>query len=275
MAQTALFEEIWDSHKLRWYGWALKGLRDLSKNSTAQFFWITMASSAKGLSNTGQDALAALGFSLQSKAFRRLEAEHLQLRTKQIREQVEDTPHVWWIDNFNRAYGQTFYKLNDDGPLKVLNWTGWAMHLLPQTVMPSIYKHHPSILPFQLQTFENRKLFHDSVRTVTTTKGTVRSYFGDSFCEINNVYNVPVKPYRISRDVREQDLNRMARHNDGLANFVPIQMIRHNVSSDKGLANVLLQLSSSYHFGTRKTYSICKVDVNIFWRLYLVGVACQ
>ena len=87
---------------------------------------------------------------------------------------------------------------------------------------------------------------------------------------MNSVNNVPLKSYRVGPDISYQDLQRLQRHSDGLNDFVPIQLIEHNVDSNAGLANVLLQLSESYQFDSCSTYSLCKVDVNIFWRLHLV-----
>ena len=42
-----------------------------------------------------------------------------------------------------------------------------------------------------------------------------------------------------------------------------------------GMANVLLKLSQVYQFDSRTSYSMAKVDVNIFWRLYLVRAQCH
>ena len=124
-AAKELFQHIWASHKLLWYGWLLKGMKDLSNKSTKQMFWLTMAAKAKGLSNAGQDALAKVGFTLQSKIFGLLEGEQLAVQEEHNQQHLLHQPHVWWIDNFNRAYGQTFYKLSS-GPMKLLelDWLG-------------------------------------------------------------------------------------------------------------------------------------------------------
>ena len=89
-----LKEQIWNSNKLRWYGWILKGTKDISNKSTKQLFWTTLAAKAKGLSNSGQDVFDKLGFTLQNRIFTMQEDEHLALQQIYIRHQVENEPHV-------------------------------------------------------------------------------------------------------------------------------------------------------------------------------------
>ena len=47
-----------------------------------------MAAKAKGLSNTGQDALAKVGFVLQSKLFGLLEANHVAAQDTHLNQHV-------------------------------------------------------------------------------------------------------------------------------------------------------------------------------------------
>ena len=266
---SALLDKIWESHKLRWYGWLLKGLKDISNYNTKQLFWITLAAKSKGLSNTGQDALAKIGFTLQSKVFSNLEAIHLDGQVVLVKQKLQTDPHVWWVDNFNRTYGQTFYKLSA-GPMKVLNWTGWAYHALPDYTRELLNLTNQTILPARFQTYKFRNLLKSLLDDLTTHQKTLKWVFTESFCETHQIYNVSLKPYRIGPKVTEEDLKQLGQHKDGLHNFVPVQMLEHNIGSEEGLGNVLKALFQTYQFDSADRYSLCKVDVNIFWRLYLV-----
>ena len=185
-------------------------------------------------------------------------------------EELLKNPHVWWIDNFNKAYGQMFYKLGT-GPIKVLNWTGWAYHELPAEAadLLTILSTHP-LFPQFLQTYSSSELLSSWLNEVVGDKGVLPFFLDQSFCVRNHIYNVPLKPYLPGPDISHQDVKRLEQHLDGLANFVPVKLLQHNVGSDVGLANVLAVLSRTYKFGASAKYSICKVDVNIFWRLYRV-----
>ncbi len=268
---TQLKQQIWQTHKLKWYGWLLKSLKDISNYNTKQLFWTTLSAKAKGLSNTGQDLFAKLGFTLQNKSFSLMEAEHLELQRSKILQQMHDQAHVWWIDNFNRTYGQTFYKLENKSPMKVLNWTGWAYHTLPVevTVQLQCVDQQP-ILPKLFQTFWFRSYLLEILPSVTAEDQSLKHCFQTSFCEQHKVYNVPLKPYSIGPQVTRQTLLQLDQHLDGLHNFIPVQLLEHNVGSDAGFAEVLKTLNEHYTFANRNVYSLCKVDVNIFWRLYLV-----
>lgn len=266
-----LCTSMWATHKLRWYGWLLKGLKDITNHNTSQLFWVTLVAKAKGLSNTGQDALAKLGFCLQSKVFGRSESQQLLLQTNLVKRAFLPQSHVWWIDNYNRAYGQTFYKLSS-GPMKVLNWTGWAIHRLPEHVGPLLrLTSSKPLLPKNFQNYETRIFLHQIVKDFSTSEGTLKPYFNSSFCEQHCVYNVPLKPYQTGPHISSADLATLQLHLDGLTNFVPVELLQHNVGSDVGLGKVLRQLLWQYSFEKQKSYSLCKVDVNIFWRLYLVS----
>ena len=81
---------------------------------------------------------------------------------------------------------------------------------------------------------------------------------------------MPLKPYLIGPGVSAQDLEQLNQHLNGLTNFIPIKLLEHNINSDVGLAQVLQSLCETYNFEKSFLYSFCKVDVNIFWRLYLV-----
>jgi hypothetical protein len=234
-----------------------------------------MTAKSKGLSNSGQDALAKVGFTLQSKTFGQLEALHLQQQQLKVQQQLSEVPHVWWIDNYNCTYGQMFYKLSA-GPIKVLNWTGWAFHCLPTNLKHrlTITSHQP-LVPEHLQTYLFTVLC-DLLPTFTTQEGTMRYFFSTSFCEVNGIYNVPLKPYKTGPQVSASDLDCLDQHLDGLVNFIPVKLMEHNVGSDVGLGNVLFELSKTYElYHTKQTFSLCKVDINIFWRVYLVSCLCQ
>jgi len=266
-----LKQQIWQTHKFRWYGWLLKCLKDISNFNTKQLFWTTLAAKAKGLSNTGQDLFAKLGFTLQCKTFNLLEAQHLEIQKAKIHKQIQTEPHVWWIDNFNRTYGQTFYKLDNKSPMKVLNWTGWAIHTLPSEVNLQLLCTEPRlILPKRFQMYLFRTHLMEILQGVTDADQKLEHIFRTSFCEQHKVYNVPLKPYCIGPQVTDQTLLQLRKHLDGLHDFVPVELMEHNVGSEVGLAQVLRILRDQYTFANQEKYSLCKVDVNIFWRLYLV-----
>ena len=159
--------------------------------------------------------------------------------------------------------------------MKVLNWTGWAIHKLPATVQPALQLVNKPLLPDHIQTYETHTLLTKILETFCNNQGHLCGYFQTSFCELNKVYNVPLKPYRIGPQVLEEDLKRLEKHLDGLTNFIPVELIEHNVGSNVGLARVLVHLEHSYKFQNRTSYTLCKVDVNIFWRLYLVSLECH
>ena len=114
-------------------------------------------------------------------------------------------------------------------------------------------------------------LLYDTLEPLINSSGRLPCIFHDSFCEQHELYNVPLKPYMVGPQVSTDDLRTLNQHLDGLTNFIPIKLLEHNVGSEQGLAQVLLSLFTTYNFDKSLFYSLCKVDVNIFWRLYLVS----
>jgi hypothetical protein len=269
-----LLSKIWSAHKLSWMGWLVKGLKDISNKNNKQLFWLTLVLNNKGLSNSGQALASKLNFCLHPKCFQRLMAEETEREHTNNVHHLQNTSHVWWIDNYNKTYGQQFYKLNK-GPQVVLNWTGFAVSLaekFPKQLLlkPPARSILKPLLPTELYTNDNQRFLQQLVQTTTEENTQLASVLQTSFCHTHNITNIPLRPLTTGPLVSREDLQRLDRHEAGLKHFVPLQLLKENVGSNTGLAQVLVHLRSFYDLNNSKHFSVGKVDINIYWRLNLV-----
>lgn len=273
---TNLLQDIWTNHKLPWLGWIVKGLKDISNKNTKQLFWLTLVLDNKGLSHSGQALASKLNFCLHPKSFQRLMTEQTGLSHSANMQRLHSTPHVWWVDNYNKAYGQRFYKLNN-GPQVVLNWTGWGASVakgFSQQALKKPSRQHPeqlNLVPSELYTMANQNYIGTLIKASTAKTGVLLNTLDKSFCRTHGITNVPLKPTKTGRLVTPKDLTWMEKHNDGLTNFVPMGLIKENIASDVGLAKVLFKLRDFYDGFQGEYFSMGKVDISIFWRLSLVS----
>ena len=146
---------MWASKKLHWYGWLLKGLKDLSNQNTKQLFWIFMAAKAKGLSNT-ESFFNLLVFSSAIERMAREEttqgASHSTRKSSQQRKpRISRCAEVYnVICKFNLTGGvQILIELgNEDSPQAPAGGIVFQPHrcLLPTTT-PDKVRLPPSRLP--------------------------------------------------------------------------------------------------------------------------------
>lgn len=268
---------IWQECKLPWLGWVLKGIKDLSNKNTHQLFWLTAVLDNKGLSHSGQALGSRLNFCLHPKSFQRQLAQQAKLAHDSSTKEVMSTAHVWWADNYNKSYGQRFYKLNK-GPQLVLNWTGLGVSLahefpLRKLVRPTQELTLKPMLPEHLYTQESKKMLLTLIKAASTDNQSILGTFGTSFCRAHCVTNVPLKPTICGPMVDSNDLRWMAEHNDGLCNFVPLELLKENIAADVGLAKVVRHLVSFYEDTRGRYFSVGKVDISIYWRMNLVNLA--
>jgi hypothetical protein len=265
---------IWTSHKHRWYGWLLKGLKDISNFNTKQLFWLTLVLSNKGLSESGQLVLAKLNFCLQPCTYQELLQEQQVLQQQESIAIIKATPHVWWVDNYNKSFGQPFYSISS-GTSKLLNWTGWAASLNQTIDINQLLLQRDesgTLLPLVPKHFEKnsqKKFIRKLMRPYRKGEPWL-AYYRFSFCYRNNVCTVPLKPDVTGPDVKQADLEHMKLHSDGLRNFTPISLLQYNIGSEVGLAQVLDNVHKFYGHSDDLHYVFSKTDVNIFWRIYQV-----
>lgn len=260
---------------MKWFGWLLKGLKDISNRNTSQLFWLTLVLVNKGLSVSGLALSSKLNFTLHPSTYQ--EKYSLQIKnTISFQEhEIRHNSHVWWIDNYNKSYGQAFYRMTI-GAVQQLNWTGWAASISSGFSLKKLQLHRSingelyPILPDHFITYENRIFLKDIINQFWHCENGLSSQLTKSFCLVHNITCVPLRPTTTGPGVFKEDLNRLDLHLDGLTNFRPMSLFKENVASEKGMATVLLHLQTFYQESLGKHYLTSKTDVNIFWRLYQV-----
>lgn len=96
-------------------------------------------------------------------------------------------------------------------------------------------------------------------------------YYTGSLCSIRQVTRIPIKPPAWTPD----EASHLARSEDGLAYFYPVDVYESNISSTAGLLRVFQRCQEVDGFGVSggrrdQCYSILLVDIAIFWSLFLI-----
>lgn len=268
----ALQQHCWKTHRERWYSWLLKGLKDISNKNTKQLFWITLVTVNRGLSNSGQELLGKFNWLLLPAVYQQHFKEQLALQVNKSFQLLKTQPCVWWIDNYNRSFGQPFYKLLHS-PLQILNWTGFGAAGCSSTSTQQLLQRNPSstmpLFPKQLNTDLQQHFLH---QLFSNYWNSTKYFFStESFCETHNIYNIPLKPWTTGPALDRNTLLQLEKEKLGtLEHFLPLSLLEWNVSSEEGLGKVLQYLQTVFEEQWKTHYTVAKVDINIFWRMYQV-----
>ena len=121
----------------------------------------------------------------------------------------------------------------------------------------------------------SRGLNKRMTQIITRMSSSQWSYFQSSYVVTMNVNQVPLKP-RVSW-VEHPDLHRiLSESRDGLTNFFPLKIEKHNIGSNRGLLTILKDLSierkASLQAGDTDNIRVVCVDCNIFMRVLKVRI---
>lgn len=247
----------------------------MNNRNTTQLFWLTLVFVNKGLSLSGLTIGSKLNFTLQPATFSNKYSIEIKQMIKQQELELHKTSHVWWIDNYNKSYGQAFYRMTA-GATQQLNWTGWAASISNNFPKSRLQVHRTQarelypLLPDHIATYEHNAFVKQLIAKFWTPTEGLRFIWDTSFCLIHNITCVPLQPTTTGHGVSQADLLKIAQHLDGLVNFRPMSLFTDNVSSEIGLAKVLQYLHQFYKHDIGKYYLTAKIDINIFWRIYQV-----
>ena len=181
------------------------------------------------------------------------------------------TPHVLWLDNFSKSYAVAMQTISN-GAFRNCQWTGLGVKKYIGRAVD--LRLHLSTTGMPDNMF-SRGLNTRMTQIITRMSSSQWSYFQSSYVVTMNVNQVPLKP-RVSW-VEHPDLHRiLSESRDGLTNFFPLKIEKHNIGSNRGLLTILKDLSierkASLQAGDTDNIRVVCVDCNIFMRVLKVRI---
>ncbi len=176
------------------------------------------------------------------------------------------TPHVRWIDNFNKIYAYQMASLNK-GSYASLMWMGAGFRLLRQPGKVTDLLTEPGKPAMPEDLFDNavRVTFHRLMKKVCEHARTCTLEASD--CTKYQINNIPLKPV-----VKEQDnpeLHALLKSSpDGLATFRQEAVYPIHIGSNGGIAKVFREVHDKCLADPpqAKLYRLMVADGNIFSR---------
>ena len=185
-----------------------------------------------------------------------------------VRHLLETKTAVWWIDNFSKRYAVAMQGVAS-GAFSGCNWTGKAFKVyVGPPVHTTIARHHPlQAMPMTLFT---TVLKRQVLRAAKPFAQEGWRYLKSSLVKKYKVNNVPLKPVVDMKD--DPSLHKiLSESRDGLSKFEPVDILAHDVGSNRGLLLILKDMMQARKASDTKYTFLC-ADCNIFMRIIKVHI---
>lgn len=263
-----LFKFVFPHVKAVFLGWILQQLYNISQSNIRQLFYLTLLAEWRGLSQSGQDVLGKLNMLLPSKSYVRYKKTELARQKHKVQSLLDTSDYVFWVDNFAKQFRKSNLFNKANAPYVKLDYTPFAISVFPPSVGNLAHKFVNGVL---LPSFPPRLFYNEFKLCLVQMLHTFDTYdncrfWHSSTARQQQIFNVPLKFETGLED--ENDL--LEGSEDGLRYFHTFDLFDANVSSRVGLVKVVNEIRNV--FVKQGRYSLCKVDINIFWRLCKVSI---
>jgi hypothetical protein len=173
-------------------------------------------------------------------------------------------PHVMWVDNFSKIYRINHITM-DSGAYRDCLWTGEAIHRYTGRAAVSMNVMHDrngQVVPIM-----PRDMFEQQPRLIAASQAVdaMGSRLYESSLVLGyNVCNIPLKPSVDAQEYPEL-YSHLQRREDGLGEFYPTRIAKHNPGSNTGLHSYMQEVYEKLA-ETNEYYKVYKADCNIFSR---------
>ena len=177
---------------------------------------------------------------------------------------LDNSITVMWVDNFSKSYAVALQGI-EAGAWKDCNWTGRGI---------KTFTGHDVIITLGDQSAMPDDIFSDANVDVVRRNLSRKLRPGWRILKYSIVHkwqvnNVPLKP--VLDSFRHPALSRvLSESRDGLTSFVPMDVIPHNIGSNRGLMLILKQISDERRVDDDRMQFLC-VDCNVFMRILRVS----
>jgi hypothetical protein len=191
---------------------------------------------------------------------------------------VRTQPGTYWMDNFSKTMATGIGSVAK-GVWSDCLWAGKAYKLYTgkRKVTMEVITYNDQIVPampddFGEQVWALKKL-------VKTLEEEPMDYLADSMVKKYNVTAIPLKP-NVTKQEDPKFHAFLQKSKDGMADFYPDDIIKHNIGSNDGLLKILRMEYDAKKMKNDdlKRYTVLLCDINIFQRVLKViglGVACS
>ena len=174
----------------------------------------------------------------------------------------KDQPNVIWLDNFSKIYASGF-QTADSGARRDCLWSGIGMRLFQGNNVDIAIRDGVDAMPDELF---SENLVSSLEQTMQTVDADSWSLFNDSWVNIYDVRNVPLKPD--VDQVAPQYVDALNESRDGMQSFYPLKIVPHNIGSNSGLVKIVAGVWEQHTNGPNMfNYQYVNTDCNIFWRM--------
>ncbi len=267
--RQALFKFTFPFVKAVFLGWVLQQLYNISQTNIKQLFYITLLAEWRGLSQSGQDMLGKLNMLLPAKSYGRYKKTELARQKHSLGTLLQTTNYVFWVDNFANQFRKSNLFNKANAPYVKLDYTPFAISVFPPSVDNLAHKFLNGVL---VPAFPPR-LFHNEFKQCLLhmvhqfDEYDNCRFWALSIARQQQIFNIPLK----FEDGLEDEDDLLEGSKNGLRYFHTFNLFDANVSSTVGLVEVVKEIQKV--FVKKGRYSLCKVDINIFWRLCKVIIS--
>ena len=263
-------KQIIKRERSKFHGWIMSSCNSIGNMGKKQLFFSSFVARYHGLSRGGLEILAQFGFASSKTMYGDLYREQITL-AKEAAQEVATRPHVVWLDNFSKIYGRQMPNI-DIGAWADCLWTGEAFRAYTGTVpvSMSIMYNEGDIVPAMPD-----DLFDKESEFKACWEGALAdlTYRAKSKLVKWSIRTVPIKPDATLAVEKIRWRNALKSDCSSLKTLYPHRIIRKNIGSNKGLAEIMRDHYTSNGQdveGKCDKYSAFIVDENIYMRILKV-----
>ena len=244
--------------------WVLIQLNNTQRKVTKQMNQISLLMEGCGMSVSGKRIFSKLGIGTSYGSLYNYH-DNIRLRMNQHISKVISSRkgHVAWIDNFNKYYKKSGIA---QGSTNLCYWTPCGISLFEKECsLDIIYDENKNPISSW-----PKNLFIDNSQLEALCDILVDGYHNLNFftkCKVKEVKSFSFPLCSTSSEI----INDLSEY--GLKNFVPVSIMPYNITSTKGLFQVIQRLHNMYWETKDMSYVAVKVDANIYYRYvrYIFG----